>query len=267
MEGFNYNSKKDWIEALLSHHKRGKMNKKILIGLSTGENIRRADFLPYLIGMNKSDGTAMSICTGQSPAKSRNILARQALDNGFTHIFFVDDDMVLQPDTLLKLEKHDVDIVTGLYLLRGFPHYPAIFDEAFESGACKFAFLQKQEGLIEVVNAGLGCVLISVEVFKRLEEPWVRLGEIEKDGWCDDVGFFNRCRQAGFRLYCDTSATVGHMSGVTIWPEQHPDPTDGGKIWMTNYKHINGNVLISQNIPLSEELQKAREKDKLILSV
>lgn len=188
---------------------------------------------------------------GQSPAASRNSIIKSALENDFTHIFFVDDDMIIPPDTLHKLLAHDKDIVSALYLLRSFPHRPAFFDKAYDDGKCKFASLTRdKEGLVKGVNCGLGAVLMSTNVFKDLEPPYVRLGEIEKDGWCDDVGFFNRCRRAGYDIWCDLNAPCGHMTTMTIWPEKF-----NGE-WFTNYKHPDGNVRVTQDIPTLEQIKE-----------
>jgi GT2 family glycosyltransferase len=228
---------------------------KILIGLSTGENIRRAEFLPSFIGLERPPNCFTSSVHGQSPAKSRNIIIQQALDNECTHVFLVDDDMILPSDTLKKLLKHDKDIVTGLYLLRGFPHRPALFDKAYNNGKCKFTSLTPGlSGLVPAVNCGLGCVLIRTRVFREVIKPWVRLGEIEQDEWCDDVGFFNRCRKAGFSIWCDLDAPAGHMTNVTIWPEKHDNK------WYTNYKHASGNIRIEQNILSAEEVKEQENK-------
>lgn len=224
---------------------------KVLIGLSTAEHIRKADFLPHFLNIHKPDGTLLITVHGQSPAKSRNMIIDQAIENQCTHILFLDDDMIPSGDVLDKLLVHDKDIVTGLYLLRTFPHYPAFFDEAYDNGRCKYFFLNGDaSGLTKGVNCGLGCVLIKTEVFKHLEKPYVRLGEIEQDGWCDDVGFFNRCRNAGFEIYCDLDVSVGHMTTITMFPEKH------GGVWYTNYKHPTGHVLIAQNIPTLDDLNK-----------
>lgn len=226
------------------------MEKKVLVGLSTGEHVRNANFIPSFLGLDRPSNSLIITVHGQSPATARNTIIKQGLENKCTHIFFMDDDMILPSDTLMKLLVHDKPIVSALYLLRSFPHRPAFFDKAYENGRCKFTFLDKDmKGLVKGVNCGLGAVLISAEVFKDLEEPYVRLGEIEKDGWCDDVGFFNRCREAGYDIWCDLDAPVGHLANVTIWPEIY-----NGE-WFTNYKHPNGNVRISQNIPTEEELK------------
>ena len=81
-----------------------------------------------------------------------------------------------------------------------------------------------------------------------MEKPWVRLAEIAKDEWCDDIGFFNRVSEAGFEMFCDLDTSVGHILSVHMWPEQVNDK------WMTNYRHLTGNVHINQNIPSNKEI-------------
>lgn len=201
------------------------MNIKLMIGVPTGEYGRRADFYDYWNGLNKPSGSVVMFAHGQSPAKNRNVIAEAALENGCTHVFYIDDDLVFEADALDRLLVHaDKDVVSGLYLMRNFPHYPLAFDEVRENenGKCKFMFLTPdKEGLVRVVNCGFGFVLIKTDVFRKLEKPWVRLGEIEKDEWCDDVAFFNRVRKAGFKLYCDLDIRLGHMLNVTLWPRKN----------------------------------------------
>ncbi len=224
---------------------------KLLVGLSTQEHIRKADFLPFFLGLEKPVGSLMTTVHGQSPAQARNVIIDQAIDNGCTHIFFMDDDMTPPPDTIMKLLAHDKDIVTGLYLMRSYPHFPVAFDAAFDNGYNKFIYLSGDKGgLVEITNCGLGCVLIKTDVFKKLEKPYVRLGEIQKDGWCDDVGFFNRVRAAGVKLYCDMDTRVGHLTSVAIWPNKV------GDAWYSEYKSDKGNILIPQTIPTDEETAK-----------
>jgi len=196
------------------------------------------------MALNKPDNSLVTTVSGQSPAKSRNIIIEQALKHNCTHVFFMDDDMVIEKDSLIKLLAHDKDVVSGLYLMRGYPHFPVAFDEAFDSGKCKFMYLEPgKQGLVPIVNCGLGCVLIKTEVFRKLSKPWVTLGEIEKDGWCDDVAFFNKVRKAGFEMYCDMDVRAGHLVSFALWPAY----TNG--VWYSQYKHESGNVMVPQTIP------------------
>lgn len=230
---------------------------KILIGLSTTEHIRHAAFLPHFLALERPNGSLVITVHGQSPASARNTIAEQAINNDCTHVLFLDDDMIPPPDTLMKLLAHDKDIVSCLYLLRTYPHFPAFFDEAYDSGFCRYAFLDEKEAKLEKgVNAGLGCVLIKTEVFKAMEKPWVRLGEIVKDGWCDDIAFFNRARARGFDVYCDLNAPVGHVVTTIMWPVRV------GNKWVTEYRHPTGNITFPQHVPTKEEVE-AEEKKQL----
>lgn len=203
---------------------------KVLITVPTSETARKASWNDYFNTLDRPEGTMISMIHGQSPARNRNIGIRQAIEHKCTHVFFVDDDVVFKPDTLKRLLLHDKDAVTGLYLMRSYPHTPIIFDYADEKGRCRTHFLNNDEpNLIPVVAAGLGCCLIKTIVFESMEEPWIRLGELEKDHWCDDIGFFRRFREHKFELFCDTSVLAGHTGYVTIWPNN----VDGR--WLTTY--------------------------------
>lgn len=202
---------------------------KVFIAVPTMEFARQAVFYDYFNQLDKPLGTAISFCHGQSPAKGRNLLIEQALDHNCSHILFIDDDVIIRPDLLRRLLSHNKDIVSGLYLMRSYPHYPIVFDNAHEDGSVDSMIMTNQQGLIPIKAAGLGCCLIKTEIFREMERPWVRLGELTKDGWCDDIGFFYRVRQMGYEIYCDLNAQCGHMATVTIWPAFMNNQ------WMVNY--------------------------------
>ncbi len=190
-----------------------------MIGVATAEFARRADFYDHFNILTKP---ANSICTfahGQSPARNRNIIIKQALDNNCTHVFFMDDDVILPPDALTKLLAHDVNIVSGLYLMRNHPHQPIAFDIADERGACVHINLDNyNDDLIEVVATGLGCLLVKTDVFRTMKEPWIRMGELESDQWCDDLGFYKRARELGYTGWLDKTIHAGHIASLVIWP-------------------------------------------------
>lgn len=197
---------------------------KVMIGVITAEMARKAVFYSYFSIMNKPSSSICSFINGQSPARSRNMIVEQAFQNDCTHIFFIDDDIILQKDTLDKLLSHDVDIITGLYLMRQFPHQPIIFDQMEESGRCAHAKLTNENRLVKIVACGLGMCLFKIEVFKDLEVPYVRLGELESDQWCDDLGLFKRIRDLDkYEVHCDLTATVGHVTSTAVWPVFHND--------------------------------------------
>lgn len=203
---------------------------KVLIGVTTGEYARRADFYDYYNLLNKPSETLALFNHDRSPAKGRNMLIDVAKDQHCTHILFIDDDMAYKPEALNQLLEHDVDIVSGVYVSRAYPHAPIIYDIADESGAAFPMYLMGNEQRLKpIVAAGLGFVLIKMNVFKRLEKPYIRLGELNPEEWCDDIGFFKRVREAGIRSYVDMKCCIGHMGTMIIWPNEK----DGS--WYSGY--------------------------------
>lgn len=215
---------------------------KIMVGVPTSGYLRNASFLEGIGGLRRPNGSINAYVHGQSPARNRNEIIRLALQHDCTHILFVDDDTCPPPDMLEKLIAHDKDMVTGVLLKRDFPHHPILFYSVDEKGNCGVQFLHELpgEGLIKIVNCGLGCVLIKTDVFRTMEpfvavkdtiDPpqWITIGQVQKDHWADDIDFFNRALKLGFELYVDLSIQVGHMGQIIITPEFK----DGN--WLTVY--------------------------------
>jgi hypothetical protein len=214
---------------------------KVLIGASTGDVPRRADFFDYLDILEKPIGSIIMRSHERSPAAARNIIFQQALDYGCSHVLLVDDDQAFQPNALMLLLQHDVDIVSGLYFQRAWPHRPLIFDLAHENGECRyFSMNGNKQRLVPIVAAGFGFLLLKVDILAKLEKPWVRLGELNPEEWCDDIGFFNRVRKVGIKSYCDLQCKIGHMGTMIIWPNE----VDGE--WFAGYDTGPGAV----NVPL-----------------
>jgi hypothetical protein len=221
---------------------------KVLIAVPTGESAKYSNFYDFYNQLERVDGTLHMFARGQSPAKNRNMCVQAAIDNECTHIFFLDDDVIPPKDSLQRLLTHDKDVVTGLYPMRNFPHYPVIFNKRFANGYNKHVNLSEQgEGLIEITNCGFGCVLIKMEVFRKLPKPWVTLGELEADGWCDDIAFFNKVVDAGFKMYCDLTLQVDHMMTVHAGFRRVNDK------WMVQYDcRGQGNVQFPITYPSSD---------------
>ena len=199
---------------------------RILVAVPTQEMARYAEFYDWVDLIERPDNVELLTCRshGQSPARNRNAMIRQALETNCDYVFFIDDDCLIPPPTLKKLLAHDVDIVTGLYAMRNYPHRPIIFDQAYSDGRATWTNLEDSDtGLRKIVATGMGCLLVKAHVFRKIAEKykyWVTLGELEADHWCDDLSFFKRVRESGFDIYVDLNCPVGHYAKTAIWPNK-----------------------------------------------
>lgn len=89
---------------------------------------------------------------------------------GFDYILFIDDDIQVAPDALVRLLSHKKDIVSALCTKRADPPIPTlrIFDE--KTGDFVQRLQWKQGGLIECDAAGTGMILISRHALDLIAE-------------------------------------------------------------------------------------------------
>lgn len=224
------------------------VDKKIMLGVPTSIHARRADFYDYLNRLQKPDCFILNP-HGSSPAFSRNRIIECAIEQDCSHVLFIDDDMAFPADMLIRLLAHDKDVVTGLYYYKHYIHQPIIFEKFNKKGYAFPIFLSPDTpDMLKIAACGFGCCLVKTHVFKAMQKPWVRLGELDQEQWCDDIGFFWRVKQENITedIWCDTTLRVGHMAEVIIWPSKDPD----GK-WYSLYDTNNpmdgtGNVKVPQ---------------------
>ncbi len=76
-------------------------------------------------------------------------------DKSFTHLWYVEDDMVLQPDTLMRLLAEDVNAVTADYPV----NKQGMGSVFYDAGG-------------NVVFSGTGCLLVKRNVFRGMRKPY-----------------------------------------------------------------------------------------------
>lgn len=81
----------------------------------------------------------------------------QALHGSYSHVWFVEDDMILPPNILTTMVRLNKDVVVA--------DYPV-------SKKGQGAILKNDEG--RVLFSGTGCLLVKTEVFKKLRKPYFR---------------------------------------------------------------------------------------------
>lgn len=154
---------------------------------------------------------------GMLPAEARESITKYALEVGAKYIFFIDDDILLPPDALYRLNQRmqtlpDAAIVSGVYSSKFDPVEPFVYKE-FGAGAY-WGFDKKEPEQVWAVGAG--CLLVNLEYVKKMKSPyWMdEYGEINGRATFlgQDINFCHKIQQeAGGKVYIDPIVNCGHQ--------------------------------------------------------
>lgn len=165
---------------------------------------------------------------GGEIAESRNRCVQLALDYDtptceVTHLFWIDDDVIVSTRSLLRLLSHNRDIASGVYFTKCDPPEPLIFPGR---GCGTTPFVPDQ--VFETWGHGMGLCLVRTEVYRRMAREldlgkdkygrpaWYKTTgaedatvDIEDNivwmGGTEDLYFLNEAAKLGYRPIVDTS--------------------------------------------------------------
>ena len=187
------------------------MNYKILIGVISTDYVRANTLATVVSIIKRFPNSDILIKQGCYLHLNREGIAQHALDKGYEYLFFVDADMCFSALVLERFIQDNKDVVGAHYNCRKFPLVSTvkIENEKEELVATSQAFPKE---LTKVHALGTGCLLIKVEVFKKIKKPWFWYG-IHNDPktWCgEDVYFCRMCKRAGIDVWLDPTVQVNH---------------------------------------------------------
>jgi hypothetical protein len=145
---------------------------------------------------------------------ARNALVSDVLASpaGFTHVFWMDSDMVVPADAIERLLVADRPVVGGLYHTKRANLHPAVFElDPLRIYEGPF------DGTFRVDGYGLGCALVRREVYEEMaarfaDERW----HVLSHGAGEDMHFFRRCKVMGVEAWLDGSLRCGHVRDETV---------------------------------------------------
>ena len=151
--------------------------------------------------------------------RMRNEAARMALELECDYLVFIDDDMLLEMDTMEKLIDSDKDIVMAHTYIRGYPFNPMSFirKKSKDPSDIRLTHFKKVmsksvNGLAKCDAVGFACVAIKTKLLRELDPPWFVTGP---DG-TEDIYFCLRCtmeREEPTEIYVRTDCPTGHLLG------------------------------------------------------
>lgn len=125
-----------------------------------------------------------------------------------THIFFLDADMIFEPDYIQRLIDHNLDIVGANYSEKKLP-----LSSTIKINGEHVLMIDHPDKPFKVDGLGSGFMLVKMSVFNKLKPPYfyAPMGEDINDFTTEDYYFCQQAKKAGFDAWCDPSLKVRHM--------------------------------------------------------
>lgn len=157
------------------------------------------------------------------------------------YIMCMDADMVFPKDIIPRLFSHISDetpLATGVYWRkqgtkrcvvgkyapndRHKEKMGSLIEQGFiapDGSQCLYYQPLTTYDIVEPIDvAGMGCILIRLDVFKRLELPYFKYvnpystgGDFTFDGISEEMWFFAQLKKKGIKTMCDPSIRCGHL--------------------------------------------------------
>ena len=213
---------------------------KLLIAIPTYDymHFQFVDCLTKLIRRLDEDEIDYEVCFqgGTLVYVGRDKLARKAIDEGFTHMLWLDSDMIFSEELLDNLMFSGKDFVTGIAHGRRAPHMSCLFKKIWPS-VDRWQGHDYPTTTFEVGGCGFACVLIKTSIVKAVYEkqgtaffPMRELGE--------DLAFCKRARDLGFTIWAEPTVWLGHIGHITVYPE-YQDVYENSVV---GFKEVNKNA-------------------------
>lgn len=193
------------------------MSMKLLIAVPTTDYIH-ADFVKSLCDLTselsrKRIDYKVEIQAGTLVYIARNKLANKAINEKYTHVLWLDSDMVFSEQVVDDLMFCGKEMVCGAFVSRRPPYGPCIYTSIRKYEIEKV----KEFGTkpFRVDGCGFACVLTSVELLQAVAMKFGTTFQ-PTDYYGEDLAFCWRVGQIGREIWCDPSVRPGHIAHVPV---------------------------------------------------
>lgn len=200
---------------------------RLCIGLCNNQDKIDSSFFWNFLALEKP--TNYIVVRGDKTIKSSslNVIVRQAWEKKCEKVLFMDIDQDFPFDTIPKLLSRNLPIVSGVYHTKKYPYSPVMgwreedhyVNSEGNPWKLEYAPLpETDDGLVEIDFAGIGCLLVDLDVFNKIKFPAFRdtydeLGERKKG---HDILFCDAVKEAGYKVYADTRVQCAHWGLIGV---------------------------------------------------
>lgn len=197
------------------------MGMRLMIAVPSTDYIH-ADFVKSLAKLLQELGRRniaydVEICTGTLVYIARNRIANKAINEHFTHVLWIDADMVFNASVLDDLMDVGKEMVCGAFVSRRPPYGPCVYTSIEKNNIQKV----KNFGMtpFRVDGCGFALVLTGVEL---LQDVTTKYGTCFQptDYYGEDLAFCWRVKQLGREIWCEPTVRPGHLAQVPVYAGQ-----------------------------------------------
>ncbi len=189
---------------------------KILIAVPHGGAVE-PETLVSIYNMDIPEGveTELRLLYAYSIEQGRNMVSKQAIEQGFTHVLFVDADMELPRNSLSSMISRGKDIVSGGYVKKQAEKSIAAFRRSPQTG--RMDAISETEfmsgGLVRVDAVGFGCALVTTSCLSRVGYPQFKYMDDAdpKKSYGEDVFFCIKAASVYYGIFLDCEVRCGHI--------------------------------------------------------
>lgn len=150
---------------------------------------------------------------------ARNWAVKDFLEDFYTHLLFIDDDILPPPGALQALVAENKEIIAPLCFTwghdaEGLP-FPQPVAHRFDANHQYRPYVGKGVEETDIITGGM--FLVKREVYEKLERPFYFT--YHKNGlviYSEDFVFSQQCQKLGYKLYTHYGLPCGHVRDVDI---------------------------------------------------
>ena len=159
--------------------------------------------------------------------QGRCVMAQQAIDQDYEHIFWIDSDVGFNPSDVYRIIntsiREKLPFITATYSVKGWPALTTKFHDKIDE-----VILGEGGNLYEIEYGATGFMYTHVSVYDDIKDrykltpvniwggqykvhAWFLPMIIEDDYVGEDFAFCYRSRMSGITIYCDTTIRLSHI--------------------------------------------------------
>lgn len=194
------------------------MSMRLMIAVPTNDYVH-ADFMKSLVELTEELSRQkvsykVEIITATLVYIARNRLAQKAVNEGYTHVLWLDSDMVFGKTVVEDLMFCGKEMVCGAFVSRRRPYGPCIYESIKQYEIEKV----KDFGSVpfRVDGCGFACVLTAVPLLKDVMLKFDNCFN-PTDYYGEDLAFCWRVKQLGREIWCEPTVRPGHIAHVPVY--------------------------------------------------